>query len=375
LKWFQDVNINKLSNSEYTFLSKNDFIINKSCISESSEVLSAWLHISNNCNLSCSYCYIKQSNKNMTIETGIKIIDELFERAKKEGKASVKIKYSGGEPLLNFDVIKKLQLYAKLISLKSKIKLQAVILTNGLLLTKEIINEIKELGCKLMVSIDGFQNFNRYGKEDYEQAELLKIINKCKSKHLLQNISITITNDNVIDLPNFVDYCLDKDYPFVFNFYRPNKLSKNDLLVSDKLFIKQLKEAYYRIENKLPNRILSSVLLDKVNLLSAHYYTCDAGRNYIVYNQDGQKYNCQMELENPLQKKAIYNPPVDKKESCFNCEIKYFCTGGCPFISNNNGAFTKSPYCNIYKALYKDVIRLEGLRLLKYEKPYIIENE
>ena len=52
-------------------------------------------------------------------------------------------------------------------------------------------------------------------------------------------------------------------------------------------------------------------------------------------------------------------------------EIKYQCTGGCPLIAQDEGnIYGKSPNCNIYKALYNDVLILEAKRILKYEKAY-----
>ena len=59
---------------------------------------------------------------------------------------------------------------------------------------------------------------------------------------------------------------------------------------------------------------------------------------------------------------------VNNKPDCANCEIKYYCAGGCPQLAIRSGSIkNKSPFCNIYKALYKDVLRLEALRILKYE--------
>jgi uncharacterized protein len=67
---------------------------------------------------------------------------------------------------------------------------------------------------------------------------------------------------------------------------------------------------------------------------------------------------------------GLQNPKVDEKEECSKCEWRYWCTGGCPLQAYRaTGRYdVKSPNCNIYKALYPEVVRLEGLRLLKYAK-------
>jgi uncharacterized protein len=65
---------------------------------------------------------------------------------------------------------------------------------------------------------------------------------------------------------------------------------------------------------------------------------------------------------------GIQNISVEEKEDCHHCEWKYWCTGGCPLATHRaTGRYdVKSPNCNIYKALYPEAVRLEGLRLLKY---------
>ena len=65
---------------------------------------------------------------------------------------------------------------------------------------------------------------------------------------------------------------------------------------------------------------------------------------------------------------GIRNLPVDDKAECRDCQWRYWCAGGCPLTAYHaTGRYdAKSPNCAIYRALYPEVIRLEGLRLLKY---------
>jgi uncharacterized protein len=66
---------------------------------------------------------------------------------------------------------------------------------------------------------------------------------------------------------------------------------------------------------------------------------------------------------------GVQNLPVEEKEGCRTCEWKNWCAGGCPITTQRaTGRYDiKSPNCNIYKALYPEALRLEGLRLLKYQ--------
>jgi uncharacterized protein len=65
---------------------------------------------------------------------------------------------------------------------------------------------------------------------------------------------------------------------------------------------------------------------------------------------------------------GIQNISVEEKEGCKDCQWKYWCAGGCSLATHRvSGRYdVKSPNCNIYKALFPEALRLEGLRLLKY---------
>ena len=58
---------------------------------------------------------------------------------------------------------------------------------------------------------------------------------------------------------------------------------------------------------------------------------------------------------------------LEKKE-CVDCVWRYACSGGCPLMTYRiSGCYdSKSPNCEIYKKLFPAVVRLEGLRILKY---------
>jgi uncharacterized protein len=107
------------------------------------------------------------------------------------------------------------------------------------------------------------------------------------------------------------------------------------------------------------------------------------GQNYLVFDQNGQVAQCQMHIRKPItnahaadplaviysDKVGIQNISVEEKDDCKTCKWKFWCAGGCPLETfQATGRYdVKSPNCNIYKALFPEVLRLEGLRLLKYQ--------
>jgi len=325
----------------------------------------------------------------MSLETGLQSIRAMFQSAIENNNEEVVLKYSGGEAVFNFEVLLKMQKEALILSEKHHIKLSSTLLSNGTTITDKIIPILQEYKIKVAVGFDGLANSQdvhrkyKNGKGTYN--EVIPTLEKLKSADILSDIAITITDYNVEGLPQFVEFLLQKDYPFNFSFYTENdKAQPNDLQLSEEKIIHYLRETYKVIEKYLPNRSYLSSLLDTVNLAVSHQYTCSIGKNYAVIDTEGNLSKCQMDIGQNKTFGNVWQPniisviqndktqlqpiSVNDKPDCAVCEIRYYCAGGCPQLAIRSGNIkNKSPFCNIYKALYKDVLRLEALRILKYE--------
>lgn len=351
------------------------------------QVISAWIHITDRCNLRCEYCYLPHVKEDMSWETGALAIDAIIKAAIHQGARKVKIKYAGGEPLIRSEFLFNLHNYARKAAKVADLELDAVVLSNGTLLNEDIIGKFHEASLRLMISLDGLgkqhdiQRPYAGGKgsfEDVKRGILLAV-----RHHIRPDISITISGKNSQGISEIVEWVLEHDLPFSLNFYRENDLSiKTESLHFEEINItKGMLDAYKVIENNLPNRSLLSSLVDRANLSSPHLKTCGVGHNYLVFDQNGKVSKCQMDMKHPVSyaqsenlleiiqedKKEIQNLSVEEKEGCKDCEWKYWCAGGCPLVTfRATGRYdVKSPNCNIYKALYPEAIRLEGLRILK----------
>ncbi|NTW97381.1 MAG: radical SAM protein, partial [Oscillochloris sp.] len=110
------------------------------------EVLLAWMHVTNACNLRCAYCYIEQSAEQMSAETALGAVEAVIRAARAHGYRQIALKYAGGEPLLALDVVEVLQRYAQERTRAAGLGLQATLLTNGLALTDEAAARLRDLG-------------------------------------------------------------------------------------------------------------------------------------------------------------------------------------------------------------------------------------
>jgi len=354
----------------------------------SPQTLSAWIHVTDRCNLRCSYCYLPHVREDMTIETGQAAIDAIFRSAVIHGYQQVKIKYAGGEPLLRFSLIKELHKYASHLSEKHGFTLDAVILSNGTLLTPEIVQTLKTKNIRLMISLDGLGQYHDshriYAGGRGTFADVVESVLLALKHELIPHISVTVSGRTAEGLPNLMSWILEHDLPFSLNFYRENELSvsNTDMRLDEEKIVSGMLAAFKIIESYLPSRNLLPSIVDRANLSSPHLHTCGVGQNYLVFDQNGQVAKCQMHIRKPVtnihaadplaliraDQVGIQNLPVMEKEGCKTCEWKHWCTGGCPLATHRaTGRYdVKSPNCNIYKALYPEALRLEGLRLIKY---------
>jgi uncharacterized protein len=353
------------------------------------EILDAWLHLTDCCNLRCDYCYLPHVREDMSPETGCAAIDATFRSAVANGFKQVKFKYAGGEPLLRYPLILELHGYAKQLADKHGLLLEEVVLSNGTLLTAEMVETLKSLGIRLMISLDGFGAYHDshrpYAGGRGSFADVAESIDIAIAHGLKPNISVTVSSRTAEGLPEIMAWIIERELPFSLNFYRENELSAShdDMCLDEQKIINGMLAAFKVIEDNLPRRSFLGGIIDRANLSASHTHTCGVGQNYLVFDQNGQVAKCQMHIRKPItdvhvadplaviraDQIGIQNLSVEEKEGCKSCEWKHWCAGGCPLETHRvAGRYdVKSPNCNIYKALFPEALRLEGLRLLKYQ--------
>jgi uncharacterized protein len=351
--------------------------------------LTSWLHLTDRCNLQCDYCYLTHVHRDMPLETGRAVIDATFRSVLVDGFKQVKLKFAGGEPLLRFPLIVDLHRYAQSLAAKHGLCLEGVVLSNGTLLTAEMVETLKALGLRLMISLDGLGAYHdahrRYAGGRGSFKDVSEAVDLALANGLMPNISVTVSNRTAEGLPEIVAWILERNLPFSLNFYRENELSASheDMRLDEQKIVNGMLATFKVIENNLPRSPFLGGIIDRANLSVSHTHTCGVGQNYLVFDQNGQIAKCQMHIRKPItdlhvadplaviraDQSGIQNLSVEEKEGCKTCDWKHWCAGGCPLATYRaTGRYDiKSPNCSIYKALFPEALRLEGLRLLKYQ--------
>lgn len=353
------------------------------------DTLTAWLHVTNACNLDCPYCYIRKSAARMDLATGTRAIDALVTTALRRGFKQLKLKYAGGEAAMHFRMVQQLHAYASHRADDAGLSFRAVVLSNGTVMPEPFVDWLEATGVRLMVSVDGVG-------ADHDAQRPLKgggggafatlehnLQTRLLPRGVRPDICITITGSTAHTAARAVAWAIEHDLPFSLNFYRENGQSVNHkhLRLEEQQLIAGLLDAYAVVERMLPRRVVLDGLLDLVRA-QAHGHTCGVGHNYIVITHEGQITQCQMDFApaRPFAAGAdlialvaegpIHNHSVDEKEGCRTCLWRYRCSGGCPIVTLRATGRTdvQSPNCNIYKTLLPAALRLEGLRLLYYAR-------
>ncbi len=316
------------------------------------KVLTAWLHVTNACNLRCPYCYVHKSAEGMDESIGRAAVEAVIRSAVAHGFPAVKLKYAGGEASLNHRLMISLHTYARALAADSGLQLYATLLSNGVALPPALVETLKAEGLRVMISLDGLgsqhdaQRPFANGKPSFHFVErtIAQLIRQDHAPHL----SVTIP----------------------------------DLRYEEQAMISALLDAFGVIEEFLPPWSVLGSILDRGQLLQPRQRSCGVGQDYVVIDQRGRVAKCHMEIERTLgdifsddplrlvqrDKTTALNLAVEEKEGCRDCTWRYWCSGGCTVATfRATGRYDiKSPNCNIYKAIYPQALRLEGLRLLKY---------
>lgn len=263
------------------------------------------------CNCLCKYCHassVDLSSKDFDMDWGTakKTIDMIFQTPSND----IKIEYQGGEPLLNWEIIKQSVLYAEFLNRIAKKELGFVICTNLMQITDEQIKFCKKHRIEISTSLDGTKDIhdkNRVSRIfDSSYDEFIKNSNKVK-KILGQDACsplVTITKTNIHRLRDVIDEYINQGYNNIFlralNPYGNAIKNKEFLSYSVEDFVAAYIDAlHYILElNKkgicftecftalLLSRILTPFSTGFVDLQSPS----GAGISGVIYNYDGKIY-------------------------------------------------------------------------------------
>jgi uncharacterized protein len=350
------------------------------------------LNIAHDCNLLCEYCFASKGdfggNKElMSFETGKKAFDYLVDNS--PGRRNLEVDFFGGEPLMNFDVVKKLVEYGRKIEKEKNKNFRFTITTNGMLLDEETTKYINENFHNVVLSLDGRKEVNdnmridKGGKGTYDKIvpKFKNLVDKRKGKDYF--IRGTFTREN-LDFTKDVKSIKNSGFdvisiePVVTDEINKFSITEDHL---DKVKDEYEKLCKYYIDSKKDGKSFSffhfEIDLDSGPCIYKKISGCGAGNEYVAVTPSGDIYPCHQFVgdekfiignvsEGITSKEipdAMYGSNITTKEKCKNCWAKYFCGGGCHANAYNFNNSFMEPYevgCELEKKRIECAIRIKS---------------
>lgn len=311
------------------------------------------LNVTETCNLRCSYCYERVSEvwnqkRIMGWDTAKKAMDQFLFYIQKNEKKKVSVRFFGGEPMLNWELVEKCMDYIKN-ELSDDIQVNYIINTNGTLIDDERARFLAENNIAISLSLDGVKDIHDKFRVYPNGAGSFEVVSS-NMNHLIANqcrfnLSVVCTEETLKRLPDFIDFVSDKQteceyrIPVCFNFVQitddEGQLSddeKIDLLVAA---LKYANEKEVQSFGGLTHFVLEKLLHNYIGT-----YCGGSGSEFSI-SPAGDIFPCSgldVNLGNvdsfgKVFQSETYRNLCKRKSGnivhCRDCEIECFCSGGC----------------------------------------------
>lgn len=351
-------------------LKKRDSVIKAMC-----------LHVAHTCNLNCEYCFAGQGRYHgkdaiMSFEVGKKALDFLVENS--GSRHNLEVDFFGGEPLVNFNVVKELVKYARSIEKEKDKHFRFTLTTNGVLLNDDVIDFLNKEMDNVVLSLDGRKEVNDLkrkrldGKGSYDiiVPHFQNFVKKRGNKEYYMRGTFTRNN---LDFTNDIFHMLDLGFtelsmePVVSKPDTDYALREEDL---DKIY-----EQYEILAKEMIKR------RRECNPFTFYHYMidltggpciykritgCGSGTEYLAVSPNGDFYPChqfvgEKEFLMGNVNEGITNTKlrdefklcnVYSRKECENCWAKLYCSGGCSANSYHTTGSIQGVYeygCKLFR--------------------------
>ncbi|MCD5407138.1 MAG: thioether cross-link-forming SCIFF peptide maturase [Desulfotomaculum sp.] len=316
------------------------------------------LHVAHDCNLRCKYCFAGQGpfggdRSLMSLETGCQAIDFLLKQS--DRRRHIEVDFFGGEPLLNFAVVKQLVTYSRKKAALFGKKIKFTLTTNALLLDESTAQYLLDNAISVVLSLDGrpaiHDKMRPAGRGAGSYRQVLKNIKRLVAKNPPGGYYVrgTYTRHN-LDFSKDIMHMIDQGLvdisvePVVAQPEAEYALRLEDAEI--------LKQEYRYLVKKVLEMITAgrrinffhfNVDLEAGPCLAKRLSGCGAGHEYLAVTPAGYLYPCHQfvghsqfqlghvssnelnqNIRQQFKRAHLYNKPA-----CRQCWAKYYCSGGC----------------------------------------------
>ena len=291
----------------------------------------AYIHPTHRCNFNCSYCYNASLERSQNTELSTEQWCIALDQLRKIGVE--RVIFTGGEPFLRDDL-------AELLAYSNNLGNYTEVLTNGSLLTNDLIDEFSNYINRIIISLDSLdqstQSKNRSSLGFETILDSISYLSESNGPKV--SVRSVITRNNVSEIESLKE-SLETDYnvEHLSTIFLPNSLDEVDLMPADEFYSDDDKDYHHEIDGRkyIPG-IIRCGACTQIVALDAHgdVFPCQnfiKYRNYRVCNIfENDWYNT---LLNSELRERFRMLSVLEKEVCKECNLSFICGGGCPAIS------------------------------------------
>ncbi|MGN1320355.1 MAG: thioether cross-link-forming SCIFF peptide maturase [Acutalibacteraceae bacterium] len=354
------------------------------------------LHVAHTCNLNCSYCFASQGKYHgdraiMSLEVGKRALDFLIENS--QGRTNLEVDFFGGEPLMNFDMIKELVAYARKREKEAHKNFRFTLTTNGVLVDDDVIDFANREMSNVVLSLDGRKEVHDRFRVDYNGngswekivPKFQRFVEKRGNKNYYMRGTFTHANPDFLnDIKEmlrlgFTELSME---PVVCAGDDPSALTAEDLPI----VLKQ----YEELANLMLNRhregkpfTFYHYMLDLKNgpCIYKRISGCGSGTEYMAVTPWGDLYPCHQfvgeekfklgniwtGVDNIAVQNEFASCNVYTRPECSDCWAKLYCSGGCAANAYHatgsvNGVYSYG--CELFRKRMECAIMLEAAKTI-----------
>ncbi len=362
----------------------------------SSVVKALCIHIAHTCNLNCSYCFASQGKYHgdralMSFEVGKRALDFLIENS--GTRTNLEVDFFGGEPLMNFGVVKQMVAYAREKEKECGKHFRFTLTTNGMLIDDDVIDFANREMSNVVLSLDGRKEIHDRFRVDYEGngsweqivPKFQKLVEKRGHKNYYMRGTFTHANPDFLEdikemlSLGFTELSME---PVVCDPNDPSALTKDDLPIVMKQYEKLAELMLERHKAGKPFTFYHYMIdLKGGPCIYKRISGCGSGTEYMAVTPWGDLYPCHQfvgdekfrlgDVFGGVDNKAIQDEflacNVYSRKECRDCWARLYCSGGCSANAYHATGSVNGIYehgCELFKKRIECAIMLEASKML-----------
>ena len=355
------------------------------------------LHVAHTCNLNCAYCFASQGKYHgeravMSFEVGKQALDFLI--AHSGSRRNLEVDFFGGEPLMNFDVVKQLVAYARGREEETGKRFRFTLTTNGMLIDDDVIDFANREMSNVVLSLDGRKEIHDRCRVDYAGngswerivPKFQKLVKARGGKNYYMRGTFTHANPDFLeDIKTMLDLGFTElsMEPVVCAEGDPAALTEEDLPIVLRQYEDLARLMLQREKEGRPFTFYHYMLdLSGGPCIYKRISGCGSGTEYMAVTPWGDLYPCHQfvgeeafrlgdvwqGVTNPAVQQDFASCNVYARPECRDCWARLYCSGGCAANAWHSTGSVRGVYeysCKLFRKRMECAIMLQAARQLR----------